>query len=255
MYNFLHKLPDGNYEILYQPRKLQQRPSVHKNLISRRISAIISSKSMRPSVSFSLLRAIEMHADAITLKNHDMIVRTLWTALETLFLVPNSHTAKENIINNISAIIQKTYLLKITRNIYTQITSILFRDLQKLNKLKELNIENYQNFLEFFSSHKEDSTEMKKLYSLFEHSPLVRWKIFTLRKTLCNGKNILKYVEKHNQKIFWQLSRLYRIRNIITHIGHSPYGTSIATDHLHNYFDYIINYILCKSENGETYQH
>ena len=28
-------------------------------------------------------------------------------------------------------------------------------------------------------------------------------------------------------------------------------GTEVAVNHLHNYFDYVVNFILCKSENGD----
>lgn len=41
------------------------------------------------------------------------------------------------------------------------------------------------------------------------------------------------------------------MRNIATHLGVEISGTDIAANHLHNYFDYVVNYMLCKSENGD----
>ena len=40
------------------------------------------------------------------------------------------------------------------------------------------------------------------------------------------------------------------MRNVATHLGVELSGIDIAVNHLHNYFDYVVNYILCKSENG-----
>ena len=59
------------------------------------------------------------------------------------------------------------------------------------------------------------------------------------------------YLEKHKMRIEWQLERLYRIRNIATHLGIEVSNAEPAVNHLHNYFDYVINYMLCKSENGQ----
>ena len=39
--------------------------------------------------------------------------------------------------------------------------------------------------------------------------------------------------------------------NVATHLGVAISGMDIAANHLHNYFDYVVNYILCKSENGD----
>ena len=56
---------------------------------------------------------------------------------------------------------------------------------------------------------------------------------------------------KHQLRIGWHIERLYRMRNVATHIGQEIPGMNIAINHLHNYFDYIVNYILCKSANSD----
>ena len=104
--------------------------------------------------------------------------------------------------------------------------------------LKELNISNFESFVKYFSTHKEDSVEMKKIYTQLNANPLLRSRIFLTRKKLTDGKSILKLLDEHKLRIEWQLDRLYRIRNIATHLGAEI-------------FDYIVNYMLCKSENGD----
>lgn len=44
---------------------------------------------------------------------------------------------------------------------------------------------------------------------------------------------------------------MYRARNILTHIGHEVDDLEVIVNHLHSYFDYVVNYMLCKSENDD----
>ena len=62
----------------------------------------------------------------------------------------------------------------------------------------------------------------------------------------------MQFLEKHRVRIEWQLRRIYRIRNIATHLGTDIDGIDIVVNHLHNYFDFVVNYMLCKSENGDA---
>jgi hypothetical protein len=92
---------------------------------------------------------------------------------------------------------------------------------------------------------------MKKIYSLLGENPLLRSRIFGLRSQLSDGNKIAEFLAKHQQRINWQILRIKRIRNISTHLGIEATGMQTAMNHLHNYFDYMINYMLCKSENGD----
>ena len=103
----------------------------------------------------------------------------------------------------------------------------------------------------FFAKNNEDSSEMKKIYSKLSQNILLRTRLYNLRKQLSTGKKIQSFLEKHNKKIKWQIKRLYRYRNIATHIGEEVQSIDIAVNHIHNYFDYVVNYIICKNENGD----
>lgn len=115
VYKFLLKDDNGNYHEFKLPNKLQKRPYIQQDLIDKRITNIIGHKAMTPMALLSLAHAIEMHAESLESKNYRALIRTFWTALETLFLNPSANSGRENVINSVIAIIQKTYLLKITR--------------------------------------------------------------------------------------------------------------------------------------------
>ena len=242
----LQKCSNDHYREIKLPNKLQKRPFIHQEMIDMRIKNLLNAKSMGEPSFYSLTRAIEMHSEAFDSINTLTLFRTFWTALETLFANYSSSSVRDNVINSVLPIIQKTYLLKVLRGLYAQLDSaVLSADLSKYE------IHDFVSFVKFFARFEQDSKEMKDVYSLLAHNPLLRSRLYNMRKLLSTGKNISVCLETHKQRIEWQLKRLYRIRNIATHLGTEVKGIEIALNHLHNYFDYVINYMLCKSENGD----
>ena len=246
VFTFLLKEQDGRYTEISIPNKFKKRPFVNQELIDLRINNIMKGEALGKSAFFSLARAITMHTDAFDSPDTSNSLRAFWTALETLFSNPShSDSTRDNVINSTLAIIQKTYILKKMRGLYSLVSAAIAED-----NLRSLGISNFNDFIKYFSMHTENSDEMKKIYDLLSTNPLLRSRIFATRKELKDGKSIRDLLKVHQTKIEWQLKRLYRIRNIATHMGTTIIGADMAINHLHSYFDYIVNYMLCKSENG-----
>lgn len=242
----LQKCSDGHYREIKLPNKLQKRPFINQEMIDLRIKNTLQAKSMGKDAFFSLTHAIEMHSEALDSRSSLTLFRTFWTALETLFADYDNIGIRDNVINSVLPIIQKTYLLKILRGLFAQI-----EDAISTEELTKQEISDFESFVEFFSENDQTSDKMKELYSLLTNNPLLRSRVFNMRKRLSSGKEISAYLENHRQRIEWQLKRLQRIRNIATHLGVEVHGINNAQNHLHNYFDYVVNYMLCKSENGD----
>lgn len=245
VYRILQKKGEGYREIKL-PRKLKQRPYVEQSIIDQRIHNIITAKSMSYSAFVSIARAIEMHSEAIESRNTTSILKTFWTALETLFSSPDVTSMRFNVIHSLIPIIQKTYILKHLRAIYAQVSTAI-----NIEDREALGIDTWERFVEYYASYAEDSPEMKKVYALLTRNPLLRSRLYSFRRQLRNGKSIYALLLLHQNRIQWQLERIYRIRNITTHLGEETSGVECVANHIHNYFDYVINYMLCKSENGD----
>ncbi|MUG74124.1 hypothetical protein GNP93_26535 [Paenibacillus validus] len=63
------------------------------------------------------------------------------------------------------------------------------------------------------------SNERKaRLYDMFStNNPLATNRIYEMKKNYSDARNILKLIENHEQKVQWQLKRIYRCRNEIVH--------------------------------------
>ena len=245
VYSILVKRENGTYWKINLPNRVRKRPYVAQDLMDKRVKNIITSKSLGRSAFLSLTLALEMHASAFDSKNTINIFRSLWSALEALFLNPNSSSTRDNVINSTLNIIQKTYILKLLRGVYSQINDAIDK-----NELTKLGVNDFKSFVCYFANYSEDSTEMKRLYSFLANNPLLRMRLYQIRHSLRDGNHIQSFLNEHKDRVHWQICRLQRIRNIATHLGTETVGAEYAVNNLHSYFDYIVNYMLCKSENG-----
>lgn len=245
IYLTLH-INDQKYNRLSLPNKLQKRPYISQELIDRRIKNILNAESMGFEAFTSIASAIDMHAEAYDARNTSTLLRLFWTAIETLFSSPSANYPRENVINSVVPIIQKTYILKILRNLHNQLLDAISN-----NRMKDLGVFSFEDFVSFFALNKKDSSEMKQIYYELSSNPLLRSRLYNTRSELDNSSNIIKILKQHEARVCWQLQRIYRIRNVATHLGREISGLNTVVNHLHNYFDYTVNYILCKIENGD----
>ena len=236
----------GYYREIKISERFHKRPFVSQEVIDLRIKNILTRKSMGKQATISIQKAIAMHSEAFDTRSTASILRTLWTATETLFSNPVTTTTRENAMNSVLPIVQKTYVLKRLRTLYFQLNNAV-----QTSELQQLDIRNFQTFVLYFSKYKADSKEMKEVYSLLSDNLLLRSRLFTIRKEMDSAESVRKMLADHERKVEWQLRRIYRIRNIITHLGREVNGMQTAAIHLHNYFDYVVNYMLCKIENND----
>lgn len=238
----------------YIPIKLRRiipnRPYIDQAVIDKRIDTMMRSDSCPIDVVISIIKAMDMHLDALNCKNAQTMLRTFWTALEALVFTSDEAEQKESTKFALLHIIQKTYILKQFRLIYEQLTVAITDS----DFWKEMSVENFAQFVSSFMSSQADDEGFKKYTAQLSTNPLLRTRIYRFRKELSTAKNILKKTENHKEKVSWQIDRIYRTRNLSTHAGVSmPYVNEILFN-VHNYFDYVVNYIVCKLENGHYIQ-
>jgi hypothetical protein len=224
---------------------LQKRPYVDQDVINNRVKSMLNFDSNHLLMWFKLLTAIKMHHEAVKMNDANSMLRDFWIALETLFSNPKNSNTKSNVFIGTTSVVQKTYILKILRTLYHFITEAT-TDFER----SKIGINSFEQFIIYFSSYDKDSEEMKKIYSLLDKNPLLRYRIYEIKKKFNKSKNILNLIDKHNKIITWQIKRIYRIRNLSTHLGQQDEHVEFALYNLHNYFDFVINYILCNNENG-----
>lgn len=86
-----------------------------------------------------------------------------------------------------------------------------------------------------------------ELYALLEGFPLLRNRCFQLSKLITNADVLNESVKAHEQRVAWQIERIYRSRNSIVHDGSAPPHVDALTENAHEYLDAFIDrfFILC----------
>lgn len=78
------------------------------------------------------------------------------------------------------------------------------------------------------------SEKIQVVIDSITQSLLLKYRLIEISNLFKNNEDIIKYLEEHNERVKWQLSRIYRIRNIIAHEAHKS-DVTLLLPHLKMY--------------------
>lgn len=228
-------------------KSIIKKSDVKPNIAAMKVKNLFVTLDLTPNTIHRISRAIDLHSISLTTEQIENKLLNIWTALETL-IPKDVESGNDRIIQIINALVPFqtiNYIKKLIEQVGSD-----FWHFDKENSKKILN--------SVVLTHKEDSfttlsalimtseneEKRKEIYALLDTYPFLRFRLFTLNKTLSSGKEIKKLLENHRQKVEWQIRRIYRVRNLIVHSGKMPSYTNILVENLHNYFDDFLNYII-----------
>lgn len=96
----------------------------------------------------------------------------------------------------------------------------------------------------------ENNDKRDALFNDFGDFVLLRNRAFYLGTLLKNGKSMAKMLQSHDERVRWQIRRIYRTRNKIVHTGVTPTYTSILIENLHDYLDVIMSTLVNIASDG-----
>ena len=210
-------------------------------------------KLNRDSASFhNLMYSMNSHHCALKTNTHDHQLLSLWTAIETLLPPPNKNESIiGNFVSSVYPFLSHEYVQKI------------FEDL-RISIKNHLTEEEYQDFLSKFPdeftdlekiimsvSFEEHDSLLQKLCKKFRKNSLLPNRIFQLTKKFRRSKDIMNTLKIHDKRIQWQLKRIYRVRNLITHKGKPTDYVPRLLENTHFYYHTIIKLIIKKYQNED----
>jgi hypothetical protein len=196
---------------------------------------------------YRISRAIDLHSISLSTEQVENKLLNIWTAIETL--IPKDIDCGDDRIVQIIKALVPFQTLNYIKKLIEQLGSD-FWYFDKISSKKLIgsvvlkNKENSFHSLAALVMTTENENKRKEVYALLNNYPFLKFRLFTLNKTLSNGKDVNKLIENHKRKVEWQIQRIYRVRNLIVHSGKMPSYTNILVENLHNYFDDFLNYII-----------
>lgn len=89
-----------------------------------------------------------------------------------------------------------------------------------------------------------DEGRTKKLLALCARNPLLVFRLNNLREKLMSSSELKRSLERHRQRVGWQIGRIYRARNSLVHRGHLPSRSEHLIQHLHTYLNMTLHYLV-----------
>lgn len=191
------------------------------------------------SVRERLSGALRAHLAGTRSKSQENQFLNLWTALETLVGSTTDKNTMETILSNSIPMLCLKYFLKILSALETDIRRCHPTWHKKYIISNSEGRSNVENLLLFLTDPKNAGIK-KELIQMASKTPLLRARIHKISEQFTSKATMISLLNKHEQRIRWHLSRIYRVRNQLIHAGASNANLDLLIENLHSYVDHVL---------------
>lgn len=216
--------------------------------------ALFSSLDREEDYDFhTLLSAVNYHSQAIDSSFEGNQLVDLWAIFESVININSRHTSERisQVCTTLVPILKRRYLYS------------LF--LQFSEDIKNYSMEKYNSIIGSSLTEKERVKAVCCFSLLDDHSnarvqflqesqdfPLLCERLQYYNQKLHSPSSVYSFVEKHAQRVQWQIMRIYRNRNMTVHNGSSMPYLSLLIENLHSYVDDFLMYTIHSLAKGNT---
>ncbi len=197
-------------------------------------------------ISNALISAFELHNTALEIDDPQTQLLNLWTIFELLIETKQDFMNRINYISNIlCSILCNFYYERRIEALYEQIkkthgvVTIIEQETRGKDHLQKLAM-----------ILKDNSGLRQQIVAALSNYPLEVYKIELLSDLFSSRKELKEDLERHSNRLRWQIMRIYRNRCMIIHSGESFSQLSSVLENEHYYVDELFNYIFLKREKG-----
>ncbi len=217
---------------------------------NRRFLHIIKEIRLKKDSFKRFNRALGFHSLASKINDPANQLVNLWTCIE-IILVGNKKGSKiDNIEKALAAFVTPAYIPYLLSEITTELrewNDKKFADLAKRTEQFEKNPNDLSlSSAELFTL-KEHEEIVTNYLADMDTVPLLRQKVMFFVENLQNTKHIIKVLDQFEDRLLWDIRRIYRSRNMIVHSGLTPRDINIFIQVAHTFLDIIFSNIYRKS--------
>ncbi len=148
--------------------------------------------------------ALGMHTSAVASKDPPVQLSSLWSAIETLLLTTEDQANISEVIESLVPALCRYYPLRLLRQLHNDFERCAPTVLSEV--LNQVLPESAPH-LRFMSIVAIDSLEPQRdtLYAALPDNPLLRFRLFELKRDLSSAKAIRTLVDRHRTKVDWHI--------------------------------------------------
>ena len=194
----------------------------------------------------SLFSAFELHNNALITEDAQTQLLTLWTIFEILIGARQSFMGRANYISNIvCSVLCNMYYDRRLSELYRQINQT-----KGVSKLIDQESRGDSRVKKLAFILKDNSTLKQSIIHQLHAFPLETYKIEELSTIFANKDSLKRDINRHEQRLRWQIMRIYRNRCSITHGASSFSYINSIVENQHYYVDEMLNYIFIRRKQG-----
>ena len=181
------------------------------------------------------LRAITLHGQAITTSSEEAQLLNLWTAMEIVGRNMRRPSIVEDVAGSLLPVISLGYPARIV-DAWAKRAEVNSKEFADFCREKS-DIPNWK--IAFILKRMKDE-DHREACRILKNSPALLFRGFCIGKRFGTPKHLLEDLSRHEKLVCWQIHRIYRARNIITHSGASPTYCGALVDNAHDYLDQVL---------------
>ena len=227
-----------------------KRVSESMKVISDAMSNIIKGDNYRDCMA--LLGAIRYHSHSLDSISEENQLLDLWSIFEAVLDISNEHTSDriQQVCMYLVPLLKQKYIYSLFKQLAEDIR-IYNEDLyNNIIGDEKTESEIVRAVCEFTLLEKNKDLREKVLDSCGDF-PLLKERISYYSNELASPTKVYSFVEKHAERVRWQIMRIYRNRNLIIHNGSKMSYLSLLIENLHSYVDDFITYIIHSMSKGK----
>ncbi len=213
------------------------------DLVNKAIESVADTRDF--DKAFSVLSAIRYHSHSLDSQAEENQLLDLWAIFESVLDISNKHTSDriQQICRYLVPILKHNYIYMLFKQLADDIKyydeeffSEMTCDLQSEQEIVKRICE--------FSILDERSEDRMAFFERASDFPLLKERISYYQFCLATPAKAHQFVEKHAERVRWQVRRIYRNRNLIIHNGESMPYLSLLIENLHSYVDDFLSYTI-----------
>lgn len=198
-------------------------------------------------------RAVDFHGLAVNNGDPENQLLNLWIALETIVPSHAGGAKIRQITEGLLPFVSMNYIWRLVGNLAKDLlrwnTREAMRILRDVPGAKRAHL---RKRLFVLLTSPECQGLRERLFASLKDFHLLRFRIFSMARALESPKKALGLLRQHEQRVEWQIRRIYRTRNLIVHSGRTPVYIQTLIENGHDYLDQVLGTIIRMS--GSSYR-
>lgn len=200
----------------------------------------------------SIISAIEYHAHSLDSQSEENQLLDLWSIFESVLDISNKYTADriQQVCVSLVPILKQKYIYSLFKQLSYDLHHYNDDIYQEIIGNAETEAEIVKKVCCFTLLESNTEKRERVLNSCIDF-PLLAERINYYHDVLSSPAKIYLFVEKHADRVRWQIMRIYRNRNMIIHNGNRMPYLSLLIENLHAYVDDFISYTIHSLAEGK----